>query len=85
MSVSLEAGQTKNLFDDGLFNSLVGINYQSSPPSYLAMVVIGVPGKKVVRLDNADVGSVVSYEEYEIRVVATSTFSVGLHVEIRKL
>jgi hypothetical protein len=32
MSVSLEAGQTKNLFDDGLFISLVGINYQSSPP-----------------------------------------------------
>ncbi|WP_460110928.1 hypothetical protein [Pseudomonas sp. S3_H04] len=83
ISASLEAGQTKKLFDDGLYVSLVGITYIPSPPSYAATIVAGSPGKKVLRLDNAEVGTVASYEGYEIRLVATSTFSVGLQVERR--
>lgn len=80
MSVSLEAGTTKTLFDDGLYVSLVAISYNASMPSHSATIVVGSPGKKPLRVENAEVGTVANYEGYEVRVVAASTFSVGIEV-----
>lgn len=84
VSLSLSEGKTVSPFDDGLYISLERIDYLGSPPIHVATLTFGHAGKNNLRAQNLAVGSVTQYEGYEIRVMATSTFSVGLRVEKRK-
>lgn len=81
ISLSLETGQTKSPFDDGLYISLESITYIGSPPTHVATLTLGHSGKQNLRIENAAVGSVTNYEGYEIRIMTTSTFSIGVQVE----
>ncbi len=81
ISLALQTGQTKSPFDDGLYISLESITYIGSPPSHVATLTLGHSGKQNLRIENAAVGSVTIYEGYEIRIMTTSTFSIGLQVE----
>ncbi|HEK1011269.1 hypothetical protein QFA96_12850 [Pseudomonas sp. Ap32] len=82
ISLSLSAGKTISPFDDGLYISLERIDYL--PPIHVATLTFGHTGKNNLRVENLAVGSITQYEGYEIRVVATSTFSIGLKVEKMK-
>ncbi|QOH71130.1 hypothetical protein [Pseudomonas juntendi] len=79
ISLSLSAGKTVSPFDDGLYISLERIDYL--PPIHVATLTFGHPGKNNLRVENLAVGSITQYEGYEIRVMATSTFSIGLKIE----
>ncbi|WP_339539757.1 hypothetical protein [Pseudomonas sp. RA_15y_Pfl2_54] len=81
MSLSLETGQTAAPFHDGLYISLESITYIGSPPIHVATLTLGYSGKQSLRIENAAVGSVTDYEGYEIRIMSTSTFSIGVQVE----
>ncbi|QXH48127.1 hypothetical protein KSS93_09530 [Pseudomonas xanthosomatis] len=82
ISLSLSAGKTASPFDDGLYISLERIDYL--PPIHVATLTLGYPGKNNLRVEDLAVGSITKYEGYEIRVMATSTFSIGLKVEKSK-
>ena len=84
ISLSLSAGKTVSPFDDGLYISLERIDYLGSPPIHVATLTLGHAGRNNLRVENLAVGSVTQYEGYEIRVMATSTFSIGLQVEKHK-
>jgi len=81
ISLSLEAGQTSSPFNDDLYISLESITYIGSPPTHVATLTLGHSGKQNLRIENVAVGSVTDYEGYEIRVMTTSTFSIGVQVK----
>jgi len=84
ISLSLGAGQTVSPFGDDLYISLESIAYIGSPPIHVGTLTFGHSGKESLRVENVAVGSVTHYEGYEIRIIATSTFSIGLQVEKSK-
>ncbi|WP_395602208.1 hypothetical protein AB4P97_05815 [Pseudomonas sp. A1230] len=81
ISIALEQGETKSPFDDGFYVSLQNITYTGSPSNHVATLVLGRKGSESRRVENATVGDVTVYEGYEVRVMKTSTFSVGVQVE----
>lgn len=66
---------TSSFFDGKIFVSVVGINYEGSPTRHVVFATIGAPGKQSVTIEKADVGSVTFFEDYEIRLVASDTFT----------
>jgi hypothetical protein len=66
---------TNSFFDGKIFVSLVGISYEGDPIRHKVVATIGAPGKPSVTLDKVDVGSVTFFEGYEIRLVASDTFT----------
>lgn len=74
-SFSLRAGETARPFNGKIAVSLVGIKFDGDPLRYKIFATIGAPGKENKSLDKADVGYAVVFEGYEVRVVASDTFS----------
>jgi len=73
--VVLKTGETISPFDGKIYISLVGISYQGVPLRHVVSATIGSTGKPSKALDSIDVGFSVVYEGYEVRVVASDTFT----------
>lgn len=71
---------TSSFFEGKIFVSVVGISYEGNPTRHMVFTTIGAPGKQSVTVEKADVGSVTFYEGYEIRLVASDTFTATFSV-----
>lgn len=80
MSLLVPTGQTTAALDDQLFISVRGTNYVNSPSRYTAFLSIGSPGQASLALDGVEVGHVIKYQGFELRVMAISAVNVGLQI-----
>lgn len=71
----LNAQNSAELFDGNLVISLIALSYEGNPLRHKVIASIGAPGKPNIELDRVDVGYSVDYEGYQIRVVASDTFT----------
>ncbi|ATN93574.1 hypothetical protein VW6S_22 [Pseudomonas phage VW-6S] len=76
----IDTQSTSSFFDGKVFVSLVGISYEGNPTRHKVVATIGAPGKQSVTLEKVDVGSVTVFEGYEIRLVASDTFTATFSV-----
>lgn len=76
----LDTQTTSSLFGGKVFISLVGLSYEGNPPRHKVVATIGAPGKQNFTLEKVDVGYVTVFEGYEIRLVASDTFTATFAV-----
>ncbi len=73
--VQIQTQTSASLFDGKVILSLTGISFEGEPLRNKVLATIGTPGKENRDLDKVDVGFAVVYEDYEVRVIASDTFS----------
>lgn len=73
--VILQKGQSTGPFNGKLIVSLVGTSYEGNPLRYKVIATVGSPGKDNKSLEKVDVGFAVLFQGYEVRVIASDTFS----------
>lgn len=80
MSLSVSAGETSTTLDEQLFVSVKAISFATSPFRYVASLALGSPGQANLSIDQVEVGTVLHYQGYEVRVLAISAVAVGFSV-----
>ena len=75
IEVVVSEGSSANLFDGGLFVSVVATAYEGDPMRHNVTVKIGAPGQEGLEIDRKDVGYSVIYQGYEVRILAVGTLS----------
>lgn len=73
--VVLQTQSSVSLFGGQVVVSLVGISFEGDPLRHKVIATIGAPGKVNRTLDKVDVGFATVFEGYEVRLVASDTFS----------
>lgn len=75
VTVTIPSGSSKSVFDGRLAISVVGLSYDASPSRFLATAAIGSTGEDSLNFANAEVGKVVNYHGFEIRIVEIGALS----------
>lgn len=73
--VTIRTGETAQLFGGQIAISVVGIKFDGDPLRHKVIGVIGSPGKQNKPMELVDVGFAAVYEEHEIRLIASDTFT----------
>lgn len=80
ISLSVSPGETSAALDAQLFVSVKAISFATSPIRYVASLTLGSPEQANLSIDQVEVGAVLHYQGYEVRVLAISAVAVGFSV-----
>jgi hypothetical protein len=78
--IRLQRGQSGEAFGGKLNISLVAVPFGGEPLRYTVVAHIGAPGKDNKTMDKADVGYAITYDGFEVRVVAADTLTAVFQV-----
>ncbi len=73
VDITLERGMTKVIFQDELYIGLVATDYLGKPLRHKVWFNVSGKDKELKVLDELDVGSVVEYHDFEIRILSASS------------
>lgn len=74
--VSIGRGETEILFDGELFISLVAISFEGSPLRHRVDARVGRLGVDSKAFEKLDVGEVVEFEHFEVRILSVGTLTI---------
>lgn len=69
IEIPLNTGESSIVMDGKLTISLVRVDYSGTPLAYRVTAVLGLEGQPVKQIDDAIVGTVVTYQGYEVRLI----------------
>lgn len=73
IEIALSPGESSLVMDGKLTVSLVRVDYSGTPLTHRVTAVIGLEGQPVKQIDDAVVGTVVTYQGYEVRLIGVGT------------
>jgi hypothetical protein len=73
--VTVDEGETANLFNGQLYISVTQTSFGGFPPRYRVYGFLGRPGKPNQELNGVDPGYITNFQGIEVRVLSARTFS----------